>query len=159
VTGLAPETITEYSVRDAARAFEDMTVLAAHCRAMWTAHEVSSSSRRSRTIHYDSVMQRLEDDGAHRFPASYGQRPIKIGGRNEAPESVDLPDVWPGPPERSGESNRIGGRGRTRASASHPCSSRRFYEREGWTLSGDVHLESPFGLPVVEYTRNLDARD
>ena len=35
--------------------------------------------------------------------------------------------------------------------------ARRFYEREGWTLTGGVHYESPFGLPVVEYARNLDA--
>jgi GNAT superfamily N-acetyltransferase len=37
--------------------------------------------------------------------------------------------------------------------------ARRFYEREGWTLSGDVHHKSPFGLPVVEYIRNLDTPD
>ena len=37
--------------------------------------------------------------------------------------------------------------------------ARRFYEREGWTLTGGVHYESPFGLPVVEYARNLDAPD
>jgi GNAT superfamily N-acetyltransferase len=34
--------------------------------------------------------------------------------------------------------------------------ARRFYEREGWTLTGGVHEDSPFGLPVVEYTRTLD---
>jgi hypothetical protein len=37
--------------------------------------------------------------------------------------------------------------------------ARRFYEREGWTLTGDVHYESPFGLTVVEYSRNLDTSD
>jgi GNAT superfamily N-acetyltransferase len=35
--------------------------------------------------------------------------------------------------------------------------ARRFYEREGWTLTGGLHEHSPFGLPVVEYARNLDA--
>jgi predicted N-acetyltransferase YhbS len=34
--------------------------------------------------------------------------------------------------------------------------ARRFYEREGWTPTGGVHVDSPFGLPVVEYTRSLD---
>ncbi|MGN6169807.1 MAG: GNAT family N-acetyltransferase [Solirubrobacteraceae bacterium] len=34
--------------------------------------------------------------------------------------------------------------------------ARRFYEREGWTLTGRIHYESPFGLPVVEYIRNLE---
>ena len=33
--------------------------------------------------------------------------------------------------------------------------ARRFYEREGWTQTGDVHEDSPFGLPTVEYTRTL----
>jgi GNAT superfamily N-acetyltransferase len=37
--------------------------------------------------------------------------------------------------------------------------ARRFYEREGWTLTGGLHEDSPFGLPVVEYTRTLDPRD
>jgi GNAT superfamily N-acetyltransferase len=37
--------------------------------------------------------------------------------------------------------------------------ARRFYEREGWTLTGSVHEDSPFGLPVVEYTRTLVPRD
>jgi GNAT superfamily N-acetyltransferase len=34
--------------------------------------------------------------------------------------------------------------------------ARRFYEREGWTLTGGLHEDSPLGLPVVEYTRTLD---
>jgi predicted N-acetyltransferase YhbS len=34
--------------------------------------------------------------------------------------------------------------------------ARRLYEREGWTLTGGLHEDSPFGLPVVEYTRTLD---
>jgi GNAT superfamily N-acetyltransferase len=34
--------------------------------------------------------------------------------------------------------------------------ARRFYEREGWTLTGRVHEDSPFGLPTVEYARTLD---
>jgi predicted N-acetyltransferase YhbS len=34
--------------------------------------------------------------------------------------------------------------------------ARRFYEREGWSQTGKVHEESPFGLPVVEYSRRLD---
>jgi GNAT superfamily N-acetyltransferase len=37
--------------------------------------------------------------------------------------------------------------------------ARRFYEREGWTLTGGVHEDSPFGLPTVEYTRTLDPPD
>lgn len=37
-----------------------------------------------------------------------------------------------------------------------PCGSaraRRFYEREGWTLTGNERDESPIGLPIVEYER------
>jgi GNAT superfamily N-acetyltransferase len=34
--------------------------------------------------------------------------------------------------------------------------ARRFYEREGWTLTGVVHEDSPVGLPTVEDTRTLD---
>jgi GNAT superfamily N-acetyltransferase len=34
--------------------------------------------------------------------------------------------------------------------------ARRFYEREGWALTGRVHPKSDFGLPTVEYGR--DAR-
>jgi GNAT superfamily N-acetyltransferase len=37
--------------------------------------------------------------------------------------------------------------------------ARRFYEREGWTLTGGLHEDSPFGLPLVEYTRTLDPPD
>jgi len=37
--------------------------------------------------------------------------------------------------------------------------ARRFYEREGWTLTGAVHEDSPFGLPVIEYSRTLDPPD
>ena len=37
--------------------------------------------------------------------------------------------------------------------------ARRFYERESWTLTGGVHEDSPFGLPVVEYSRTLDPPD
>lgn len=33
--------------------------------------------------------------------------------------------------------------------------ARRFYEREGWTLTGRVHRRSDFGLPTVEYCRSL----
>jgi GNAT superfamily N-acetyltransferase len=33
--------------------------------------------------------------------------------------------------------------------------ARRFYEREGWTMTGAVHEHSPFGLPVVEYERAI----
>jgi GNAT superfamily N-acetyltransferase len=35
--------------------------------------------------------------------------------------------------------------------------ARRFYEREGWVRTGDIHVDSPFGLPVVEYARGLDS--
>jgi len=35
--------------------------------------------------------------------------------------------------------------------------ARRFYERDGWTLTGAVHERSPFGLPVVEYERRTSA--
>jgi GNAT superfamily N-acetyltransferase len=31
--------------------------------------------------------------------------------------------------------------------------ARRFYEREGWTLTGNERDESPIGLPIVEYER------
>jgi GNAT superfamily N-acetyltransferase len=37
--------------------------------------------------------------------------------------------------------------------------ARRFYEREGWTATGVVHEDSPFGLPTVEYTRTLEPPD
>jgi hypothetical protein len=34
--------------------------------------------------------------------------------------------------------------------------ARRFYEREGWTLTGRAHDEgSSIGLPTVEYSRVL----
>lgn len=33
--------------------------------------------------------------------------------------------------------------------------ARRFYEREGWTLTGQRDDESNFGLPLVEYEQNL----
>jgi len=34
--------------------------------------------------------------------------------------------------------------------------ARRSYEREGWALTGGVHEDSPFELPVVECARTLD---
>jgi len=37
--------------------------------------------------------------------------------------------------------------------------ARRFYEREGWTATGNVHEDSPFGLPTVEYARRVVAGD
>jgi GNAT superfamily N-acetyltransferase len=33
--------------------------------------------------------------------------------------------------------------------------ARRFYEREGWTATGNLRHASPFGLPVVQYARAL----
>ena len=33
--------------------------------------------------------------------------------------------------------------------------ARRFYEREGWNLTGRVHPDSDFGLPTVEYGRYI----
>jgi len=33
--------------------------------------------------------------------------------------------------------------------------ARRFYEREGWTLTGRVHRRSDVGLPTVEYGRDI----
>ncbi len=33
--------------------------------------------------------------------------------------------------------------------------ARHFYEREGWTLSGETDPEPEFGLPLVEYEHNL----
>jgi hypothetical protein len=33
--------------------------------------------------------------------------------------------------------------------------SRRFYEREGWTPTGNERDESPIRLPIVEYERAL----
>jgi GNAT superfamily N-acetyltransferase len=33
--------------------------------------------------------------------------------------------------------------------------ARRFYEREGWALTGRVHRRSDFGLPTVEYDRDI----
>jgi GNAT superfamily N-acetyltransferase len=36
------------------------------------------------------------------------------------------------------------------------CRARRFYEREGWTLTGRVHRHSDFGVPTVEYCRSID---
>jgi GNAT superfamily N-acetyltransferase len=34
--------------------------------------------------------------------------------------------------------------------------ARRFYEREGWTTTGRARVDSPLGLPIVEYERRLD---
>lgn len=34
--------------------------------------------------------------------------------------------------------------------------ARRFYEREGWSHTGAVRRDSPFGLPLVEYQRAAD---
>jgi GNAT superfamily N-acetyltransferase len=36
--------------------------------------------------------------------------------------------------------------------------ARRFYEREGWTLTGDGRGESLLGLPIVEYARDVPQR-
>ena len=36
--------------------------------------------------------------------------------------------------------------------------ARRFYEREGWTLTGDIHCDPHF-LPVVDHPRTLDPPD
>ena len=33
--------------------------------------------------------------------------------------------------------------------------ARRFYEREGWRLSGEEEPESGFGLPLVQYERAI----
>jgi GNAT superfamily N-acetyltransferase len=33
--------------------------------------------------------------------------------------------------------------------------ARRFYEREGWALTGRAHRRSDFGLPTVEYGRDI----
>jgi GNAT superfamily N-acetyltransferase len=33
--------------------------------------------------------------------------------------------------------------------------ARRFYEREGWAHTGAVRYDSPFGLPLVEYQREI----
>jgi GNAT superfamily N-acetyltransferase len=33
--------------------------------------------------------------------------------------------------------------------------ARRFYQREGWTMTGRVHRDSDFGLPMVEYSRAI----
>lgn len=33
--------------------------------------------------------------------------------------------------------------------------ARRFYEREGWTLTGKTQPDSPFGLPIVEYQKGV----
>lgn len=33
--------------------------------------------------------------------------------------------------------------------------ARRFYEREGWALTGNEREESPLGLPILEYTRGV----
>lgn len=33
--------------------------------------------------------------------------------------------------------------------------ARRFYEREGWTHTGALRTDSPFGLPLVEYQREV----
>jgi GNAT superfamily N-acetyltransferase len=35
--------------------------------------------------------------------------------------------------------------------------ARRFYEREGWTLTDAVHENTPIGLPTVQYSRRCDA--
>jgi GNAT superfamily N-acetyltransferase len=31
--------------------------------------------------------------------------------------------------------------------------ARRFYERDGWTLTGNERDKSPIGLPIIEYER------
>lgn len=33
--------------------------------------------------------------------------------------------------------------------------ARRFYEREGWTLSGETNEQADFGLPLVQYEHDL----
>jgi len=33
--------------------------------------------------------------------------------------------------------------------------ARRFYEREGWSVTGRTNPNSPFGLPTVEYARGV----
>jgi GNAT superfamily N-acetyltransferase len=33
--------------------------------------------------------------------------------------------------------------------------ARRFYEREGWTVTGRTNPNSPFGLPTIEYGRSV----
>jgi predicted N-acetyltransferase YhbS/ketosteroid isomerase-like protein len=35
--------------------------------------------------------------------------------------------------------------------------ARRFYEAQGWKLTGRVRSRSPFGLPLVQYARRVDA--
>jgi GNAT superfamily N-acetyltransferase len=35
--------------------------------------------------------------------------------------------------------------------------ARRFYEREGWKTTGNVHEDSPSGLPTMQYARHLGA--
>jgi GNAT superfamily N-acetyltransferase len=36
--------------------------------------------------------------------------------------------------------------------------ARRFYERDGWTLTGNERDESPIGLPIIEYERASSQR-
>jgi GNAT superfamily N-acetyltransferase len=38
-------------------------------------------------------------------------------------------------------------------SAAGAAQARRFYEREGWTLTGEEQPDSDFGLPLVQYER------
>ena len=39
--------------------------------------------------------------------------------------------------------------------AAGAAQARRFYEREGWTLTGETDPDSSFGLPLIQYQRQL----
>ena len=43
-------------------------------------------------------------------------------------------------------------------SAEGAAQARRFYEREGWTLTGEEEPEAKIGLPLVQYERLIDAK-
>jgi GNAT superfamily N-acetyltransferase len=53
------------------------------------------------------------------------------------------------------EARRRGYERMTLWAAAGAIPARRFYEREGWTLSGETNDDSDFGLPLVQYERPL----
>ena len=53
------------------------------------------------------------------------------------------------------EARRRGYSRMTLWAAAGAAQARRFYEREGWTPTGETQEESGFGLPILQYALNL----
>lgn len=54
-----------------------------------------------------------------------------------------------------GEARTRGSRRLTLWAAEGAAQARRFYEKEGWTLTGERRDDQPFGLPIVQYERSI----